>query len=64
MKSLAPWLVFLLPLGALAAPGGMAEVPAGTYRPVYPPSPEEAEIPMRAFGWTRPRSRTPSSWPS
>lgn len=35
--------------GSLAAPGGMVQVPAGKYEPVYPPSPEETEISVEAF---------------
>jgi formylglycine-generating enzyme required for sulfatase activity len=38
----------LLPQGAAAAPR-MVRVDGGTYRPVFPPSPSESEIPMRAF---------------
>lgn len=35
--------------GSQAAPGGMVSIPAGSYEPVYPPSPEERIISVEAF---------------
>ncbi len=38
-----------LPAGAEPAPRGMARVGPGVLRPVFPPTPEETEVPVAAF---------------
>jgi len=49
MKRLITLLVLLLASSAAGAAPKAVRIAGGTYRPVFPPSPEEKEIPVRPF---------------